>query len=65
MGRNYTLTLFITRAIKQLFVAISCANLDRQLLESELFGYEEGSFTGALKGGKEDFWWQMVGLFSR
>lgn len=34
------------------FVAISCANLDRQLLESELFGYEEGSFTGALKGGK-------------
>lgn len=34
------------------FVVVNCANLDRQLLESELFGYEEGSFTGALKGGK-------------
>ena len=34
------------------FVAVNCANLDKQLLESELFGYEEGSFTGAIKGGK-------------
>lgn len=34
------------------FIVVNCANLDKQLLESELFGYEEGSFTGALKGGK-------------
>ena len=34
------------------FVPINCANIPGNLFESELFGYEEGAFTGAKKGGK-------------
>ena len=35
------------------FMAFSFASLSESLIESELFGYEEGAFTGALKGGKK------------
>ncbi|WP_099192697.1 sigma-54 interaction domain-containing protein [Tepidibacter mesophilus] len=34
------------------FIALNCANFPNELIDSELFGYDEGAFTGARKGGK-------------
>lgn len=41
-----------SRRIDAPFIKVNCGAIPYELLESELFGYEEGSFTGARKGGK-------------
>jgi len=43
------------------FVAVNFAGLSESLIESELFGYEEGAFTGARKGGKAGLFEQAHG----
>lgn len=58
-GENGTGKEIIAQAIHmnsyrkdKIFVPINMTTISSNLLESELFGYEEGTFTGALKGGK-------------
>lgn len=41
-----------SKRIHSPFIKVNCGAIPNELLESELFGYEEGSFTGAKKGGK-------------
>jgi PAS domain S-box-containing protein len=50
-----------SRRNKGPFVAVNCAAIPENLLESELFGYEGGAFTGALKEGKKGLFTQAHG----
>lgn len=43
------------------FVRVNCAAISESLLESELFGYEEGAFTGARPGGKKGLFEEASG----
>jgi PAS domain S-box-containing protein len=43
------------------FVRVNCAAISESLLESEMFGYEEGAFSGAKKGGKRGFFEEAAG----
>ena len=64
LGESGTGKEVLTKALHQLsprqgkrFMAINCAAIPENLLESELFGYEKGAFTGAAKQtlGKIEF----------
>ena len=43
----------LSRGKDKPFVKINCGIIPENLIESELFGYEQGAFTGAEKGGKK------------
>ena len=43
------------------FIRVNCSAIPESLLESELFGYEEGAFTGAKKGGKKGLFEEASG----
>ena len=43
------------------FIAVNCASIPETLIESEFFGYEKGSFTGANPAGKQGFFEQAAG----
>lgn len=43
------------------FIHVNCAAIPYHLMESELFGYEEGAFTGAKKGGKKGYFEMAYG----
>lgn len=55
VGKNYTANYIhnISQRKKEPFISINCGAIPEQLMESELFGYEKGSFTGALNQGKD------------
>jgi transcriptional regulator with PAS, ATPase and Fis domain len=48
----HSIHAYSTRAARP-FVRVNCSAIQETLFESELFGYEDGAFTGARKGGKQ------------
>ena len=54
VGKSYIANYMhnISNRRKEPFITINCGAIPYNLLESELFGYEKGSFTGALNSGK-------------
>lgn len=50
-----------SRRSKEPFLAVNFSSLPDELIESELFGYEDGAFTGARKGGKSGLFEQANG----
>ncbi len=55
VGKDFIATYIynISKKNKGKFIKINCSAVPEHLLESEFFGYEEGAFTGAQKGGKK------------
>lgn len=56
-GKEHVAQLFHQHAVGQAgdFVAVNCASIPESLMEAELFGYERGAFTGAIKAKRGYF----------
>ena len=56
-GKEKIATLIQKNSARKMqpFVKINCASISKNLIESELFGYEKGSFTGANPSGKKGY----------
>lgn len=54
VGKNYVAHMIHEKSGRagEPFIEVNCGAIPENLIESELFGYEEGAFTGAKKGGK-------------
>lgn len=62
LGESGTGKTFMAREIhknskrhNEAFIHVNCASIPYNLIESELFGYSDGAFTGAKRGGKKGF----------
>lgn len=57
VGKNYFAQKIHQRSNRknEPFIEVNCGAIPESLIESELFGYEEGAFTGARKGGKKGY----------
>lgn len=57
VGKNYIANLIHQMSPRKTepFIEINCGAIPESLIESELFGYEDGAFTGAKKGGKKGY----------
>ena len=57
VGKNHMANIIhqMSPRSKEPFIEINCGAIPESLIESELFGYEDGAFTGAKKGGKKGY----------
>lgn len=57
VGKNHLAQMIhqISPRKNEPFIEVNCGAIPESLIESELFGYEEGAFTGARKGGKKGY----------
>ncbi|WP_342512110.1 sigma 54-interacting transcriptional regulator [Sporosarcina sp. FSL K6-1522] len=57
VGKNYLAQMIhdMSPRKKEAFIEINCGAIPESLIESELFGYDDGAFTGAKKGGKKGY----------
>ncbi|WP_338469728.1 sigma 54-interacting transcriptional regulator [Niallia sp. XMNu-256] len=63
VGKNHIANMIhqMSSRRKEPFIEINCGAIPESLIESELFGYEDGAFTGAKRGGKKGYFESAAG----